>query len=76
MGWRWKNFQGDMCEINWIDPEPEKGTEKYESYAQDLIYVTRKSDFYKGYHQPPTEEAYKELCRRQRHGSLIRHLNW
>jgi hypothetical protein len=76
MGWRWKNFHGDMCEINWIDPKPELGTENYSSYVQDLVYITRKSDFYKGYHQPPTEEEYKELCRRRRHGSFIHHSNW
>jgi hypothetical protein len=65
-GWRWtdEDDDGNSCEINWLDPEPERGTCGYEAYANyiqhpdETIAVT----FYKGFHQPPTQEEYIRLC--------------
>ncbi len=47
------------CEINWLDPEPDRESIDYEKYIQ-----SQKDDaptFYRGYHNPPTEDEYIRL---------------
>jgi hypothetical protein len=70
LGWRWENessYHGPgycfPCEVNWLDPEPEKDSVDYEQYVRELLQCIQKQTvFYKGYHQPPTEEEYNRLC--------------
>jgi hypothetical protein len=62
LGWRWRNRHGQSCEINWLDPEPEKESSDYEMYVQELKYNQEGVVFYSGYHGPPTEEEYNRLC--------------
>jgi hypothetical protein len=54
------------CEINWLDPEPSSESSDYEIYIEELqhIDIERHINFYRGYHQPPTEEEYRRLCER------------
>jgi hypothetical protein len=61
-GWRWRDEDGNSCEINWLDPEPERGSVGYETYTCELQNIQEQIDFYKGYYQPPTEEEYNRLC--------------
>jgi hypothetical protein len=56
LGWRWRS-----CEINWLDPEPDRENDDYEAYVEELQQEV--ISIYKGYHQPPTEEEYRQLCR-------------
>jgi len=49
------------CEINWLDPEPSSECSDYEAYIEKQL-IERNIDFYRGYHQPPTEEEYRRLC--------------
>ena len=56
LGWRWGS-----CEINWLDPEPDRENDDYEAYVEELQQEV--INIYKGYHQPPTEEEYRQLCR-------------
>jgi len=70
LGWRWqigrRRVDYDACEINWLDPEPEKGSNDYDMYIEELQTYLPKfgTSFYKGYFNPPTEEQYLELYSR------------
>jgi hypothetical protein len=61
IGYQWKTNYGDPCEVNWLDPEPDKGSSDYSKYIQDLQDRERNVDFFSGFNQPPTEEEYNEL---------------
>jgi hypothetical protein len=65
LGWRWMNPQylANSCEINWLDPEPDREDDNYEAYTKQLQRIQRGINVYRGYHQPPTEEEYIRLCR-------------
>jgi len=63
IGYRWTTcFQKDSpCEVNWLDSEPDRGSSDYEMYIEKLRKMTH-VNFYRGFHQPPTEEDYRRLC--------------
>ena len=62
LGWRWIDREGCYpCEVNWQDPEPDKGSIEYEKYIQDLAEVDEKLDVFKELHQPPTVEEYDRI---------------
>lgn len=71
IGWRWKStcyysdYDGDSveettisCEINWLEPEPDRGSGGYEDYIRTLDALKKEIGCYNGYNQPPTEEEY------------------
>mmetsp|Transcript_30168 Transcript_30168/g.51349 ORF Transcript_30168/g.51349 Transcript_30168/m.51349 type:complete len:136 (-) Transcript_30168:98-505(-) len=70
LGWRWErkcdctpdyNF-----EVNWLDPLPAKGSSEYQSFIEALQDMQSDMDsypFFRGYHQPPTEEVFNRLRR-------------
>jgi hypothetical protein len=61
VGYQWRTNHGDPCEVNWLDPEPDKGSSDYSKYIQDLQELERKVDRFREFYQPPTEEEYNEL---------------
>jgi len=69
-GWRWLSSEGTTCffraimacEVNWLDPEPDRRSSDYETYIKDKDRIETGLFFYKGYRQPPTEEQYRQLC--------------
>uniref|UniRef100_A0A6U3VEN5 F-box domain-containing protein n=1 Tax=Skeletonema marinoi TaxID=267567 RepID=A0A6U3VEN5_9STRA len=82
LGWAWgfHTYIGDdspcdSCEINWLDPEPDRDSSDYENYIQELQAIEGGEDFFnssdqicqinffRGCYQPPTEEEYKRLRR-------------
>jgi hypothetical protein len=68
IGWRWKStyYTYDeltiSCEINWLEPEPDRGSSGYEDYILKLDALKEEIDFYRGFNQPPTAEEYHRLC--------------
>jgi hypothetical protein len=71
LGWRWKcrignerNNAVSSCEINWLDPEPEVGSSKYEQYKNESSMVEGEINLYRGYNHPPTVGEYYQLARR------------
>jgi hypothetical protein len=63
LGYRWTTRQGTLCEINWLDPEPD---EESSDYAKYIIYLQMLNaplqwSRYRGFHQPPTEEEYDRI---------------
>jgi hypothetical protein len=62
LGYRWETRHDcDPCEVNWLDPEPDRESRDYEKYIEGLQKIDRWLSFYKGFHQPPTEEEYNIL---------------
>jgi len=67
VGWRWKAEEkykqnSNTCEINWLDPEPDRESNDYDVYIRELQSIQEDIFCFEGYHQPPTEEEYKRLC--------------
>jgi hypothetical protein len=62
VGYRWENFDGtNPCEVNWLDPEPDRESSGYAQYTSKLHEIQDEVEFYRGFHQPPTEEEYNSL---------------
>jgi hypothetical protein len=49
------------CEVNWLDPEPDRESSNYGQYIEELQKIENEVWFYKGFHQPPTEELFLHL---------------
>jgi hypothetical protein len=63
-GYRWETKNFKPCEVNWLDPEPDRESSDYGKYVKKLQEMNSKVEFFKGFHQPPTEEEYNRLCDR------------
>ncbi len=62
IGYRWEDKYGDeLCEVNWLDPEPNRDSNDYEKYLRELQVINCRLTLYSGFHQPPTEEEYNRL---------------
>jgi hypothetical protein len=62
-GWSWCTLRSHhSCAINWLDPEPCSESSHYEAYIEELQHIEQSINFYRGYHQPPTQEEYRQLC--------------
>jgi hypothetical protein len=62
-GYRWTTRQMELCEINWLDPEPDEESSDYAKYIKELQMINNRLQWsrYRGFHQPPTEEEYNRL---------------
>lgn len=64
LGYQWgvSDYDGDSpCEVNWLDPEPDRESGDYKKYVKELTWIENKIEIYRGFHQPPTEEEYNRL---------------
>ncbi len=63
MGYRWESKRGKQCEVNWLDPEPDRESSEYSKYVEELreIEIETQETPYIGFHQPPTGEEYNCL---------------
>ena len=59
-GWRWSNYLGGFCEVQWVDPEPM--ADEYQEYLQEMIDLHADLSVFSGFVDPPTPEQYQELC--------------
>jgi hypothetical protein len=57
IGYQWDDG-GSPCEVNWLDPEPDSESSDYSKYIEELERFESQVGFYRGFHQPPTEEEY------------------
>ena len=64
IGYRWQTcYDGrNPCEANWLDPEPDRESNDYRQYIEELQQIESQVKLYRGYQQPPTEEEYRRLC--------------
>mmetsp|Transcript_2531 Transcript_2531/g.5587 ORF Transcript_2531/g.5587 Transcript_2531/m.5587 type:complete len:412 (-) Transcript_2531:136-1371(-) len=60
VGYRWETAHDvpTVCEVNWLDPEPDRYSSDYEKYIEELQEINGQVDIYRGYHQPPTRDEY------------------
>jgi hypothetical protein len=58
---RWKTNNPDPCEVNWLDPEPDRASSEYEKYIEEFEEIEAEVKLYRGFHQPPTQEEYTTL---------------
>ena len=62
-GWRWKcESTRNSCEINWIDPEPDRDSSNYDEDVRELQSIQEDIFCFEGYHEPPSQDDYKRLC--------------
>ena len=63
VGYRWETAHGIpiACEVNWLDPEPDRDSSDYEQYIKELQRYEGDVNIYRGYHQPPTEDECDRL---------------
>ncbi len=72
IGYRWQDwedynsssehYQFSACEVNWLDPEPEKESSDYGKYINELQEINSQVIVYKGFnHVPPSEDEYRGL---------------
>ncbi len=63
IGYRWETPYGDegSCEVNWLDPEPDRESGDYEKYLKALCNIDAEVKLFKGFYQPPSEEEYHRL---------------
>jgi hypothetical protein len=61
LGFRWETNCGNPCEVNWLDPEPDRDSSDYHEYIEELQQIESQVGLYRGFHQPPTEEEYNKL---------------
>jgi hypothetical protein len=61
VGYQWETYNDIQCEVNWLDPEPDRESDDYAKYIEDLQKINSQVGFYRGFHQPPTEEEYIRL---------------
>jgi hypothetical protein len=62
IGYRWETRDDcDPCEVNWLDPEPDRESSHYAKYMEELQGIESQVKMYRGFHQPPTEEEYNSL---------------
>ena len=65
IGYQWETDNGDKCQVNWLDPEPDRESTGYmriqTKYALKIQEIESEIEFYRGFHRPPTEEEYDRL---------------
>ena len=68
IGYRWKTLVrgGNACEVNWLDPEPNRENSDYDDYIEAIHKFNGEIGMYRGFHQPPTEEEYRRLVEEDR----------
>ena len=70
IGYRWGTDCGSPCEVNWLDPEPDRESSDYGKYTEELREIESRV-LYRGFYQPPSEEEYIRL-----NDSLVRGGLW
>jgi hypothetical protein len=61
IGYRWEGSYSS-CEVNWLDPEPDRESSDYGKYIEELQEINRKGgNLFQGFYRPPTEEEYNRI---------------
>ncbi len=64
IGYQWSYYLGssDSCEVNWLDPEPDRESSDYAKYIEILGMIESRVS-YRGFYEPPTRDEYRRLRR-------------
>ena len=60
IGYRWETDDSNPCEVNWLDPEPDRDSSDYGKYIEALQQIQQVNQ-YRGFHQPPSEAEYHSI---------------
>jgi hypothetical protein len=63
VGYQW-GTDLDFCEVNWLDPEPDRESSEYGKYMVELQKIEGEINNFKGYHQPPPQEEFERIAER------------
>ena len=63
LGYQW-GTDLDPCEVNWLDPEPDRESSDYGKYMEELQEIEGQINYFKGFHQPPTREEFERILER------------
>ncbi len=64
-GYRWENAIEDPCEVNWLDPEPDRESSDYGKYMEELQeIVPRGVNYFEGFYQRPAQEEFERILER------------
>jgi hypothetical protein len=61
LGYRWETASDIPCEVNWLDPEPDRESSDYGKYIEELEQINSEVHMFRGFYQPPLEEEYHRL---------------
>jgi hypothetical protein len=61
IGYRWTTKRFKPCEVNWLDPEPDRESGDYEKCIEESQQLHSEVHMFRGLYQPPTEEEYHRL---------------
>jgi hypothetical protein len=62
IGYRWETKRGIPCELNWLDPEPDReSSDDYSNYVEELREIESRLDIFRGFYQPPTQAEFFRL---------------
>jgi hypothetical protein len=65
LGYQWTTSSEDSsCEVNWLDPEPDRESSDYRTYMEELQKIEGQVTTFKGFHQPPTQEEFERIVER------------
>jgi len=65
LGYQWTTSSEDSsCEVNWLDPEPDRESSDYRTYMEELQKIEGQVTTFKGFHQPPTQEEFERIAER------------
>ena len=64
VGYRWENAIDHPCEVNWLDPEPDRESAGYGKYMEELQKIEGQINYFKGFYQPPTQEEFERILER------------
>eukprot|EP00573_Skeletonema_grethae_P009493 CAMPEP_0201710096 /NCGR_PEP_ID=MMETSP0578-20130828/58449_1 /ASSEMBLY_ACC=CAM_ASM_000663 /TAXON_ID=267565 /ORGANISM="Skeletonema grethea, Strain CCMP 1804" /LENGTH=439 /DNA_ID=CAMNT_0048199107 /DNA_START=320 /DNA_END=1640 /DNA_ORIENTATION=+ len=68
VGYHWfgVGFGKFACEVIWLDPEPDRESNEYETYIEELQKIENEIGMFEGFQQPPTEDEFHLLTSRSR----------
>jgi hypothetical protein len=62
VGYQWgTDTDLHFCEVNWLDPEPDRESSEYGKYMVELQEIERQVDYFKGFYQPPPQEDFERI---------------
>jgi hypothetical protein len=71
VGYRWDTEAQEPCEVNWLDPEPDRESTDYAKYMEELQKIEGQVNYFKGFHQPPTQEEFERILERIQEDEMI-----
>jgi len=63
VGYQWESDNGYPCEVNWLDPEPDRNSCDHEKYIAELRAIQWRVNCFDGHYEPPSEDEYNLIVK-------------